>query len=434
MDEIYPDRLVRELLAGKSIVNSIGESSQWVFLDDFGELERVPLDGYRDRIEPFDLRNDGYAEQLRAFFVFQGERRLFIPLKGSPVDLEGRIGAALEDIPFSFSALNTPRSPTLPAILFTVAAALTLLLSGEALLAAVFLPLWAVLAGLGVPGFALIAVQAGLSRLLREPLREYFLSRRYKKAPRHAFFSLPGVPPKTRILSILFLAALVSIAILGALPPLTVILGLLFFLTVLCLARRAESCQGADQGHIRFQPVPITGPARSPSGGLSFSRIMIPFTLAALVLLLLSPFFTGPSGPEWTGWKNPEKLSAERYREHVEFQQAFSLAPLGSASPSTSSPPYLRYSLAADGLIDGTKPGESLSENSEEIPPFPLSGLVDFLDNYSYTDRGFVPPRSGEPICLLIVFALCMPLIIRDRRVHKMGKKLSLYGTKRIAA
>jgi hypothetical protein len=400
-----------------------------VFLDDFGELEKVPLDSYRDRVESFDLRNDGYAERLFSFFVFQGSRRLFIPLKGAG-DLEGRLNAALTGIPFSLSVLTPPmgpRSVILPAILFPLAAAFTIFLSGEVLLSALFLPLWAVLAGLGVPGFALMAVLAGLSRLLREPVRDYFIGTL-------SWRPLWGV----QIPGVLFLLAIGGIMILGALPPLTVILGLLFFLIILALAIRAESSREARRGHIRFRSVPISGITMGPS---SYARIMAPFTLAALVLLVVPAVFPGffsggsaraaASSRDWTGWKSPLTLNAAVYSEHVEFQRAFSLKPLGA--PSSQPQAYLRYSLAEDGLIDGAGELANSGElvNSFEIPPFPLEGLIDYLTNYTYTDPGYGSSFGGELRCLLIVPGLALSLIFRERR---RPLRLAMYMDKRIAA
>jgi hypothetical protein len=431
VDASWPDLSIRELLAGEGIFNTIGESSQWVFLDDFGELEKVPLDSYSERVEPFDPRNDGYAERLRSFFVNQGSRRIFIPLKGT-VSLEGRVRAALGDIPFSLSVLTPPegtRSVVLPGILFIPAAAFTLFLSGEALLTAFFLPLWAVLAGQGVPGFAVLAILAGLFRFLREPVRDYFMVRRYGKS---SWQPLWGALPQ----GILFLVALGGIMIFGAVRPLTVILGFLFFLALLGVSLWAESHREARRGHIRFRQVPITGIHRGfalrPSPCV---RIMAPFTLAALVLLL-APGARIPhaSSRDWTGWKSPLPLNAEAYSAHVAFQRAFSLMPLGTPFPLETDPAqdYLRYSLAEDGLIDGAAPGESVdsdeSVDSFEIPPFPLEGLIDFFTNYSYTDPG---TETNGLLCLLIVLGLGGSLIFRDRR---RPLKLAMYMDKRIAA
>jgi hypothetical protein len=446
LDDSWPDASIRERLAGKGIVNTIGESSQWVFLDDFGVLEKVPLDSYADRVEPFDPRNDGYADRLRSFFVFQGVRRLFIPLKGV-WDIEGRAASALGDIPFSLSILTPPSNrrspggPVLPALLFILAGAFTLYFSEEALLILFFLPLWAGLTGLGVPGFALMAVLAGLSRLLREPVRDYFLVQRHGKLSRRPLGTWMGAVP----LGILFLFALGGITILGALSPLMVILVLLLFLVLLTLSLWAESHRGmpsAPQGHIRFRLVPITGIPHRHAGGKArrhspYVRIMAPFTLAALVLLLASAVVPGstraaaPVSSEWTGWKSPPALDAKAFAEayvaHVEFQRTFSLIPLGA--PAEPPQAYLRYSLAEDGLIDeavSDTPGELLDFG--KIPPFPLEGLIDFLTNYSYTDPG---AETGGLLCLLIVLGLGGSLIFRDRRGPL---KLALYMDKRIAA
>ncbi|MDR1024889.1 MAG: hypothetical protein LBL56_04120 [Treponema sp.] len=58
----------------------LSESSQWVLLNSFGSLERIPLDEYDERLESFDPRRDPYAAMLRNFFVRDGKRWFFIPL------------------------------------------------------------------------------------------------------------------------------------------------------------------------------------------------------------------------------------------------------------------------------------------------------------------------------------------------------------------
>jgi hypothetical protein len=425
LDASYPDRQIREFLAQEGVAATIGESSQWVFLDDFGELEQVPLDRYWERVEPFDPRNDGYAERLQSFFVFNGQRRIFIGLKGAPPALEGRVKAALGDIRYSLSVLTPPRSYRVPAILFIAAAALTLLLSRDLPLALFFLPLWASLAGLGSGGFALMAVLAGLFRILREPAREYFVSRRYGTAGGKA---LP--PAGVWVLSGLFLAAAALLAVFGRLPPLTVPAALILLPLVLGFSLWSESCRGAKEGHIRFRPVQISSLARLPG---AYSPVMVPFSLAALAMLLLSGIVPGAAAGDpsraWTGWKSPLELSAEYYREHAAFQQAFSYTSLGSGESL-----YLRYSLAEDGLIDRGGFGEAAFAEPGAIPPFPLASLMDFLGNYAYTETSPVSSRRGERLCPLIVAGLCVFLIIRDRRRRRMWGKLSMYIDKRIAA
>ncbi|GHV35725.1 hypothetical protein AGMMS4952_27900 [Spirochaetia bacterium] len=205
------------------------------------------------------------------------------------------------------------------------------------------------------------------------------------------------------------------------------------------------------QGHIRFRLVPISGITRSPAVA---ARIMAPFTLAALVLLLVPAVLPAPvpggslranapaivpSSRDWTGWKNPlaldAKAFAEMYLAHVEFQRAFSLMSLNAPEKPQA---YRHYALAEDGLIDraGEPVDSDESVNSFEIPPFPLSGLIDFLTAYPYTDPGYGSSGSGGPLpnglfCLLVVLGLCIVLTFQNRR---RPLTLAAYMDKRIAA
>jgi hypothetical protein len=162
---------------------------------------------------------------------------------------------------------------------------------------------------------------------------------------------------------------------------------------------------------------------------------MAPFALAALALQFLPVIFPAPAGNladparVWTGWKSPLELNEEDYRKHAAFQQAFSYTSLGGEGD-----PYLRYSLAGDGLIDGNGAGKAVFAEPVEIPPFPLASLIDFLDNYAYTDTSPVLPRGGEFICPLILLGLWVSLILRDRQRRRLRGILSMYVDKRIAA
>ena len=71
------ERKIAGMLKEKGL-DCVSESTVWVLLDDFSELKQIPLDQYDDFVEPFDPRNDGYAEKLRSFFVQAGIRRFFV--------------------------------------------------------------------------------------------------------------------------------------------------------------------------------------------------------------------------------------------------------------------------------------------------------------------------------------------------------------------
>jgi hypothetical protein len=114
LEEGVPDREAAEVLEkalGRPVVS---ESSQWVFLNSFEGLERIPLEEYEGRLEAFDPRRDGYADKLKDFFVRGGKRWFFIPLDqgirglppfSDPADrFKKRLNAALDTVPPSFTA------------------------------------------------------------------------------------------------------------------------------------------------------------------------------------------------------------------------------------------------------------------------------------------------------------------------------------------
>jgi hypothetical protein len=121
LDEGVPDRAAAVALERGLGRPVIAESSQWVFLHNFGSLERIPLGDYEGRLEVFDPRRDGYAQKLRDFFVRDGRRRMFIPLDrklfGSrfPLNprrvLEARIAAALGAAPAVVSPASGGAEP-----------------------------------------------------------------------------------------------------------------------------------------------------------------------------------------------------------------------------------------------------------------------------------------------------------------------------------
>lgn len=80
LDAEVPDRDAAEALERALGRPAVSASSQWVFLNSFEDLERVPLEEYEGRLESFDPRRDGYAEKLMNFFVRHGKRWFFIPL------------------------------------------------------------------------------------------------------------------------------------------------------------------------------------------------------------------------------------------------------------------------------------------------------------------------------------------------------------------
>jgi len=407
-DEMVQDRTLRELLsADKEFFAGplFSESSQWVLLDEFGSFARIPLDEYSLRLHPFDPRNDGYAEKLRDFFVRDGKRFVFIPLRPGnivPSLLEKRVAALLGDIPFSidYYGIGKPGFDTLRFffVLFG-AGALGMIVffffarknSRTCLYCIVpCLPLLASLSFFGPFGIAVSALLVGLSALLWEPLFEFFTLLRapssgaeerqrrlyrgvYEPYRWHCFF-LPFFP--LAIACIVFFAGIVPWFVLAV----SLLHCGLFSFSLWALNRR-----------MRFRPIQILK-IRFPD--CAFSLYMLPFVLAAFGAAFFAPPMpaASPSGPALFAG---QLISETDYYAHLNFQSSFSRRSLGGSDSV-----YPTYKMDADGLLSMAPPGKN--DAPLEFPPFPLKELMDFLAGYD----------SGNAVLSGGVFAGNMPLLL----------------------
>jgi hypothetical protein len=457
VDQSCSDRTIGRALTSAGIEPFFSESSQWVYLDDFGELVKVPLDEYSERLEPFDPRNDGYAERLRSFFVRDGTRRFFIPLnleKGdSRKKLAGRLGATLGDTPYTLEFLvrNQPFSRTL--ILFAVfaAAVLASLFLSEAPFPLVFLiPLCVPLVFLGSPGMALTGTLFAFSGSLTPPAREFFTCRRRLS---HKPPDRLGVPVFSCLMPLVF--AFVYVMILRA--------GNILFLSALsvllscCCVTGTVLWAGTDRdGHIRFHPAPIKKTAVGIPGffryfKLNCPRTILPWIPAAIFPLVLSFLQTGadakPNMELLT--KDIPILCAEDYEAHLAFQRSFSLRPLEDAERFKTHPEslpysdYYRYSIGDDGLVmkAGQEDGEGIAQTGfgapvygdyGEFPPFPLADFMGFLEGY--TPAVSLVRTSGNLIVILLILIPALSSLIRGGRRERKGGSSLVFNDKRIAA
>jgi hypothetical protein len=471
VDAAYSDRAVGEALSGAGIPGYISESNSWVFLDDFGELKRVALDLYDEMVEPFDPRNDGYAERLRSFFVKDGKRRFFIDLgslwrqpqpdafrsgtKALPGatltygQLEGRISAALGgETAFTLDGFSATRDGSgLWLLLLSLAAsggALFLALKtpgafprGFSRLTAALIPAQGALALSGPGGFACAAALFGCFECLLPPIRENLLRvQRYRRR-----FRFDRIFRINWLLALFFFLVYVLAAAASPVDPLTAVLAGISAFTAFGLFLRLESSESNPEGghiHRRFLPIPIRAPSFSLN---SFPRITLPFALASFFSLFL-PLF-GASGrsqdifPAALSRRDsplaamPDIPAREEYEAHFAFQASFSLRPLGSQD-RTGDAAYLAYYLGEDGLIAGSLaglPGDSretanpAAPDYPEIPPFPLEELSAFLENgRNYTARG---TGAGDIFAALVILFLALPSCFRRvRKKRKMGSFL----------
>jgi hypothetical protein len=163
---------------------------------------------------------------------------------------------------------------------------------------------------------------------------------------------------------------------------------------------------------------------------------MLPFTLSSCIALLFSIFgggFSGiPAGDAPSSF--PPLIGAAEYRAHAEYQQHFSLLPLGRHGFEEAS--YFHYNKGKDGLIaDAGSPMDTglLEGGLREIPPFPLEALMAFL--------GKPDPAVGmrgisvfELLPVLLVLLLGIPVLSGGRQGKGKKKGPAIYNDKRIAA
>ena len=322
LGENVPDReaaAALEAALGRPVVS---ESSQWVFLNNFEGLERVPLGDYEGRLEPFDPRRDGYAEKLMNFFVRDGRRWFFIPLDrklfGSlpPLNpgeqLKKKIAAALDTAspdpsaasfssasssPGGFSLLmkSGGRSLGFLVLLFVLSCAAALVFppgnrrfgarqgpggTGFRRISGFFrrfagipperrrlllqIPLLFPLCLWGAPGFAFIVLSLFLGALLADPLVECWIRllgrgpRLKRRAGFYRFRFFYALP---------LVPFLVLIPWVGAMPPLWVSLNFLgfslfYFCSLGLEIRRKFTCPPVWGGG----PEPKRGLGRKPNG------------------------------------------------------------------------------------------------------------------------------------------------------------------------
>jgi hypothetical protein len=365
-----PDREIGEKLRFQGITY-VSESTQHVFLNDFGEILELPLDRYRDRVEPFDPRDDGYAEKLRAFFIREGERYFFLEGRGGRTALEKKLLPALGSREEGRWVLDYPPSRfPWPALVSFAAAALVFVIlaclhrpPGEAFAVLCAVPVLLPLALSGPQGLGPAGILASLFFITREALIEWFcgmgkhrgifLRRKtgeilgewlflYRSAAAAVFFLL--IPYG-------FLCFSGGIPLGLALVP--------AYGAALVLGRRA-----AAGGEIRaFYPLPLKPPPLKelPASAAGAFRLGGPagvlsvFTLAQLLAFAAAE---EPAPRPFAAFPGPEE-----YARHAAFQSGFSFRPLHRGGGV-----YGTYSTGSDGLITGFT---EFIPPEPEIPPYP---------------------------------------------------------------
>ena len=471
VDESQNDRHVREILAGAG--DFISESSMEIPVDDFGVLKMIPLDSFRDEVEPYDPRDNGYAAKLQSFFVHDGERFFFLPLDDVSGGLSAfrisklrkQVASLLEGVPFTFTVFGQGSAPFLYFILLAAACIGALYFSHTPRLFAFELPVLLAFGWCGPSAFVLAAILSGIWELCREPLIELSAARRYKRGYKdYAGAGLRGLwerlkPFKINCLLVLLLLLIYTVySVTGKLSPLPVIAGCLCFFLLYFFSLKADAGRVRKSRHVPFTPVPLF-PYRTRT--FSLSPLLLPFAVVSVFALALSLVFPGgnfglrrqdapPIDPAYL-------VSSEDHNRYFAFQNSFSYTSMDHWSndgEGLNQEGYLRYYLGADGLIAGgtdyarrsdaesSLPGRRLAGNGETVaPPFPLEKLMGFLLHYQISSGA--KPATGsifnlrDWISVIIILTASTFNFIRPGIRPLMGRKkrkLPAFRDKRIAA
>ncbi|MDR1802347.1 MAG: hypothetical protein LBQ94_01960 [Treponema sp.] len=451
VDESEDDWGIREMFTRGGMGEIISESSQFVAIDDFGSFRQIPLVSFYDEIEPFDPRNDGYAEKLHSFFVNNGKRYFFTPLESSPPDLRSRLNASLAGTSFSLVMLEQRQSLFPYFLLMAAAGIAALILSGSKRLFLFQIPVFLSIGWGGFAAMILAAAFAGIWELLREPLKELitsWYSRREASTQRITFYAgtgLRGIVERLRpyrlnvLLASLFFLLLPVLAIAAFLPPIPLLAACVCFFLLYFLSFKAMEAGFRNTRHIPFMPVPLL-PLRTKT--FSLFPFLIPFVLASLLALILPAFLTGERDdiPDRENIMDQSYfVSAADYYSHIDFQRSFSYRPMNTANDALNQEGYQRYYLGDDGLIAGSAVSSGTME--AEVLPFPLEKLMDFLIQYYQPpeepalkiETANPPLKLREWILAVVILTFCcMSEFLRPGIVP--GKKLPYRWDKRIAA
>jgi hypothetical protein len=430
-DASYTDAQVAVALEGHGINGIIHEGGQTVLLDDFDTVIEVALDTYESRVFDFDPRNDGFAGELRAFFTDGSERRFFIPLnpqfQGHTTDeIKAKIEDALGAIQAKTIAIRQIKPPSLVfACLFAAAGIGTILFSPGHWLAALLLPPILPLILAGPSAFTLAVALFAIFRVLLEPVRGFFRSRRYKKLfpnEKQAGHSIAGInfswvkTGKNHLWPALFTLVCTFIygviCYINGIAAVTASLAYVSFIVMIFVAVFSESRQGSRVGHVRFVPVLIQG---EETYSVRYPLLLFPFTLAAFLSVFASWQLTDTAGTaEFNNLTRPERVSAAGFAEHAAFQGAFSYRPLDGGEK-----PLLHYKTNESGLVIQSEPVQGRTP-VEMV--FPLETLLAFLD-----DNTIVYPYDavlGDFLSAFIAMAIYVAFIIAV--LGRQGKKSSV--------
>jgi hypothetical protein len=382
-DDSIDDKVIRSHLESGEIFfggSPISESSQWVLLDEFDSVKKVPLDQYSSRVFSFDPRNDGYAEKLREAFLRDGKRFVYVPLFAGSWKtkfLYKKFNELMGDIPYSVEFFGIGRPLLLFFGIYAIASIILLYLcyAKRKIHRSIvnIIPMVPVLSSLGFFGSAGIGSAAllfALFILLKEPLNELVNPppSMGKGDKLMSIYQEIIIPYKFYWLFLpLFAAAFLILIIFSPLKLIFLIAVTAASFAVFFFSLKIVSFAGVE--HRRFNPLLIK---RNRFPEFVFPMYILPFVAGAFLIMFFLPYMSGG----YTGKKFDIKLNEQDYYEHLTHQASFSTRQL-----STSSAAFPAFFIDSDGLVSINKMNVSQSIKMSDYPSFPLKHLMDFFNN-----------------------------------------------------
>lgn len=437
-DESLDEKTLIPLLGSISFGGPpVSESSQWVMLDEFGEVSTIQLNEYLKRINSFDPRNDGYGNRLKNFFVRDGKRHVYIPLKeGSsvPASLEKELNISLENIPYTVNYHGIGKPLRFYFALFAAASLFLLVIcciqiKKKTGISGLLFPLACLssLAFFGAQGIAAAALTLGMFAMLREPLNEFIsLSRCGGMSKNQRKKQMAGDVFKPYKFCWFFLPVfLAAVSVITYLSGITIwFITAVFIVSLLIFLFSLKTISLLKSRRRRFSPVLIIKRITPEFG---FSVYMLPFVLAVFAALLITPSFSGTV----ISSVDPEFLIDEKeYFSHLEYQSSFSIRRLGGEASSA----YSSFKWDKDGLPAPNSSQTQTHFNKNNYPPFPLKHLMEFLNN-AYTgkkiapDSGYFGFTTGY-ISLFIIMLFFIPaFFLKKKSGFSLERRISDYKT-----
>ncbi|MCL2195999.1 MAG: hypothetical protein FWB77_00115 [Treponema sp.] len=427
-DASIGDRDIRSLLESSEYIfggSPVSESSQWVLLDEFDSIKRIPLDQYSSRIFSFDPRNDGYAGKLRDVFIKDGKRFIYIPLIAGNWNssiLDKKFEELLGDIPFSVEYYGIGRPLVLFFIVYAAASVCLLVMcylkrkTHRSIINIIpMIPVLSSLCFFGAAGIAAAAVLFALFIMLKEPLNELInppplrenalrFKTIYKEVIlpyRFYWFFLP-----------VFAGALAILIIFSKLHLLFLLAVSAASFAVFFFSLKIVTFSGVE--HRRFNPLIIV---RKRFPEFIFPGYILPFAAGAVFTLFFTPFMSGSFD---YNKKFDTFVTEQDYYEHITYQASFSTHQMG-----TSSAAFPDFYFDKDGLplIDKGKITQSV--RISDYPPFPLRHLMEFFNNVNNgvkTDTTGGSAGVSEKWSLLVLLLFLLPGLIIVRNDENTGK------------